>query len=72
MTINTKQLRRECDENGWAITVDFDELRFLITAPSTSVSVTITPNHQTHLYCAGPFNEVVAVIGAIAKCGEGR
>lgn len=72
MTLNTKALEAECATRGWAITVEFDESRYLITGSRTSVSVTITPNGEAHLYAAGPFGEVVDVIRVVEKHTDGR
>lgn len=72
MTINTKALEADCAARGWAITVEFDESRYFITGTNTSVSVTITPNAEAHVYAAGSFEEVCEIIGAVAKAAEGR
>lgn len=72
MTFNTKAIEAECTARGWAITVEFDESRYLITGPRTSVSVTITPNGEAQAYAAGPFAEVPDVLRVVEKHGEGR
>lgn len=72
MIVNVKTLKRECENCNWAITVDPDGTKVLITGPSTSVSVTITPNREAHLYAAGPFKEVLGIIRVLEKCAEGR